>query len=128
MANNIRQAVGRSHTVLASAARTTTPDTEELEIPGGTRSMVLVVDTTAAGSSPSTVVKVSGVDRASGKIWDILASAAITATGTVTLSIGPGLPVSANVSANAVVPPVIRITATHGNSTSHTYTIGAHFS
>lgn len=127
MANNTSRAQ-RSHSVMASAARTATPDTEELEVPGGTKNMVLVVDTTAAGASPSTVVKVSGVDRTSGKIWDILASAAITATGTVTLSIGPGLAASANVSANAVVPPVIRVTATHGNGTSHTYSVGAHFS
>lgn len=127
MANNITHAVGRSCTVMASAARTATPDTEELEIPAGVRNMVLVIDTTAAGTSPSTTVTVAGVDRTSGKTWTLLSSAAITATGTVTLSIAPGLTASANVAANAVVPPVIRITATHGNSTSHTYSIGAHF-
>lgn len=126
MANVISRAQ-RSHTVLASAARTATPDTQELEIPGGTQSMVLVINTTAAGSSPSTVVKVSGVDRTSGAIWDILASAAITGTGLVTLSIGPGVTVAANVGISQVVPPVIRVTATHGNATTHTYSIGAHF-
>lgn len=126
MANDVNGTPSsRAFTVLASAARTATPNTQEYTLPGGARSFTLVIDTTAAGTSPSTVVKISGVDPTSGKIYDLLSSAAITGTGTVVMSIGSGLPASANVSANVAVPPVVRITATHGNSTSHTYSVGA---
>jgi hypothetical protein len=110
-------------TVYASAARTATPNSQEFEIGSGWMAATVVIDTTAAGVSPSTVVKVSGVDRLSGKVYDLLSSAAITATGTVSLAIGQSLTAAANVSANAAVPPVLRVTSTHGNGTSHTYSV-----
>lgn len=126
MANNIRVATGRSMTVMASAARTATPDTEEFETSG--RSCTLVFDSTAVTSTPSTVVKVEGIDRLSGKAWTLLAGVAVATVTTQVLQIGPGLPATANASANAPLPPVIRVTATHGNANSHTYSIGVHFS
>lgn len=117
-------AVGRhGGTVFASAARTATPNTQEIEVGPRWTGLTLVIDTTAAGTSPSTVFKVEGVDRISGKTYGALSSAAVTGVGTVTLSVGPGLPVTANVSANQPVPPVVRVTATHGNSTTHTYSV-----
>lgn len=128
MANNIRAAVGRSHTVYASAARTATPDTEELELPGGVSKAYVVIDCTAVTATPSVVFKVEGVDRASGKVWTLLESAAITATGTTVLKINDALTASANVIAKELVPPVIRFTATHADADSATYSVGAHFS
>lgn len=126
MANNINRSAGNSFTVLPSAARTATPDTEEFELPRGARSLVFVVDVTAVASTPSTVVKVSGVDRTSGKVYDILTSAALTGTGTTVYRVGPGLTTAANLVANDALPPVIRFTATHGNANSMTYSVGAH--
>jgi len=126
MANNINKAGSAGvygTTVYASAARTATPDTQEFELGTGYTGLTLVIDTTAAGTSPSTVVKVEGVDRVSGKVYGTLSSAAITGTGTVTLSMGLSSTVAANASANQAVPPVVRITATHGNSTTHTYSV-----
>lgn len=127
MANNISASVGRHASIMASAARTVTPNTEELEVPTGTRFGVFIVDVTAATSTPSTVFTVSGVDRLSGKTYVILTSAAIVGTGTTVLRIGPGLTAAANLVANDIIPPVIRITATHGNANSQTYTVSAHF-
>lgn len=127
MANNITAAVGRHKAILASVARTATPNTEELEVPSGTRFGVFVIDVTAATSTPSTVFTVSGVDRGSGQIYTILASAAIVGVGTTVLRVGPGLTAAANLVANDIIPPVIRITATHGNANSQTYTVSAHF-
>lgn len=132
MANNIRAAVGRSHQVMASAARTATPDTEELEVPAGARFMMLVIDVTAVSSTPSTTFKIEGVDRVAGKVFPttaggLLSSAALAATGVTTLRVGPGLTAAANVTANDVLPPVVRITATHGNANSMTYSVSAHF-
>ncbi|OII61206.1 hypothetical protein BJP40_06680 [Streptomyces sp. CC53] len=128
MANNIRQAVGRSHTVLASAARTATPDTEELEVPAGAKFGVFVLDATAAADTPSVTMKIEGVDRTSGKVWLLLEDAAVTGVATSTLKIGPGLTAAANEVANDFLPPVIRITCTHADADSITYSVGAHFS
>lgn len=127
MANNITAAVGRSKSVLASAARTATPDTEELELPAGTRFVTLVIDVTAVTSTPSTTVTIAGVDRTSGKLFTIGTSAALAGTGTVTLKVGPGLTAAGTTVYNDMVPPVIRITSTHGNANSMTYSVGAHF-
>jgi hypothetical protein len=110
--------------VYASAARTADPDTIELEV-AGYRALHMVIDCTAVTSSPSVVFTVMGVDRVSGKTYNLLVSAAITGTGTTVLKVGPGLTAAANVVANDVLPPVIRIKAVHGNSDSSTYSVGA---
>ncbi len=110
--------------VYASAARTADPDTQELAV-AGYRGIHLVIDCTAVTSTPSVVFTILGVDRVSGKTYTILASAAITGTGTTVLRVGPGLTAATNLVANDVLPPVIRISATHGDSDSATYTVGA---
>jgi hypothetical protein len=110
--------------VLPSAARTADPDTQELEVTGF-RGLHLTIDATAAAATPSVVVTILGVDRISGKTYTILASAAITGTGTTVLKVGPGLTAAANLVANDVLPPVIRISAVHGDGDSLTYSIGA---
>ena len=110
--------------VYASAARTATPDTQELEV-AGYRGLHLIIDCTDATATPSVVFTIQGVDRVSAKVYTILASAAITGTGTTILRVGPGLTASANVVANDVLPPVIRILATHADTDSITYSVGA---
>lgn len=110
--------------VYASAARTADPDTQELGV-AGYRGIHLVIDCTAATGSPSVVVSILGVDRVSGKTYTILASAAITGTGTTVLKVGPGLTAAANLVANDVLPPVIRIVPDHTGADSITYSIGA---
>ncbi len=126
MANTITQvssSAGRFQ-VYATAARTASPDTQELEV-AGYRGIHLVIDCTAVTSSPSVVFTILGVDRVSAKTYTILASAAITGTGTTVIKVGPGLTAANNLVANDVLPPVIRISAVHGNSDSATYTVGA---
>src|ERR1044071_2113216 len=105
-------------TVLPSAARTATPtDTNECFV-GKARGVTVVIDVTAVTSTPSTTVTIQGVDRVSGKTWTILASAAIATVSTVILRVAPGLPAAANVTANDLVPPVIRVVASHNNANS----------
>lgn len=111
-------------TVLASAARTATPDTQELEV-AGYRGLHLTIDVTAVDATPSVTVTILGVDRVSGKTYTILASAAITGVSTTILKVGPGLTAAANLVANDVLPPVIRISAAHADADSITYSIGA---
>lgn len=130
MANVIRRisggAVGRN--LLPSAARTATPDTQEIELSGGDiRGVVIFTDVTAITDTPSITVNVLGVDRTSGKTWPILAGAALTSVSTQALRIGPGLTAAANSVANDLLPPVFRINVVHGDADSITYSVAAHF-
>lgn len=126
MANVIARA-GRSHTVLTSAARTATPDTQELDVPWGARAATFVLDVTASAATPSIVWKVEGVDRASGAVFALLTGAAVTGVSTNVYRVGPDLAAVANVTALNYLPPVIRITVTHGDADSITYSVGANF-
>jgi hypothetical protein len=112
--------------VYASAARTASPDTQELEV-AGYRGIHLTIDATAATGSPSVVVSILGVDRLSGKTYTLVASAAITGTGTTVLKVAPGLTAAANLTVSDLLPPVIRIAPVHTGSDSITYSIGAAF-
>lgn len=114
-------------TVYASAARTATPTA--VTVPTGRyKSLHLVCDVTAIASTPSVVCTIDALDPVSGKYYNLLTSAALTESGspyTRVLKVGPGLPVTANVSANDVLPSTIRITMTHGDADSITYSVAA---
>lgn len=126
MANNLGNAyAGSNFSVMASAARTATPDTQEYELTGHYRALHLVIDVTAITSTPSITIDIFGVDRVSGKTYAVLTSAAISTVSTTVLRVGQGLTASANVTANDAVPPIIRIRSTHGNANSITYSIAA---
>lgn len=113
-------------TCYPSAARTASPTAmTRLKNSTGGRGLVVIIDTTAAGSSPSTVFTIQGYDPITEKYYTILASAAITATGTVILRVFPGATAAANLVANDVLPAEWRVIATHGNGTSHTYIVSA---
>ncbi|WP_055563609.1 hypothetical protein [Streptomyces atriruber] len=129
MANNIRQLTAGStyFQVMASAARTATPDTEEFEITGRGyeySGLHLIIDATAVTATPALTVTVSGVDRVSGKTYTILQSAVIATAVTTVLRIGVGLTPAANTVASDSLPPVFRVTAAHGDADSITYSIG----
>lgn len=134
MANVIHSAsdIGQFGTaVLASAARTATPDTQEFELPRDCSGLYLVVDITALTSTGTLDVSLDAVDRVSGKTFTLADSGSLTATGTTVLTVGPSLPATGGVGdvvVNAIVPDVIRVTATHGNSVSLTYSIGLQIS
>jgi hypothetical protein len=125
MANTVTR-LGRGDvrfTAYASAARTASPDTAEFELPPGVRGLMVVIDVTAVAATPSVVFTVAGVDRLSGKVFTLLASAAITAAGTTVLRIGPGLTAAAGTVANDMVPPVVRVTPVHADADSITYSV-----
>lgn len=123
MANQIFAGVGTTFQVYDSQARVATPDTMEFVLPQGARFLHLVIDVTAATSTPSTVFTVSAVDRLSGKTYALIVSAAIVGVGTTVLRLGPGLTAAANLVVSDIVTPVIRISAAHGNANSQTYTV-----
>lgn len=85
---------------------------------------VVVIDITA-GSSVSLTVTIEGKDPTSGKYYTILASSALTGTGTTVLRVHPDLTAAANTVAKDMLPAVWRVKEVTGNTNSITYSIGA---
>lgn len=111
-------------TVLSSAARTTAQTSQDFQNNGG-RGLAVVVDITTVVDSPSLTVTIQGKDEASGKYYTLLASAALTGTGTTRYRIYPGLTADANVVASDVLPRTWRVTVAVADADSATYSIGA---
>lgn len=111
-------------TLFASAARTATVNGDDITNLGW-RGAHIVIDVTAIDATPSVVFTVQGKDRVSGKYYTILASAAITGTGTTVLRIYPDLTAAANTVVNDVLPECFRVIATHADADSITYSVGA---
>lgn len=114
----------QSQTLVVSAARTATVvsalfSAEEVICTD------ITIDVTAVSATPTITVKVEGKDPLSGAFYTILTSAGLTATGTVVLRIGKDIIAAANVAANAMLPSEYRITSTHTDGDSITYSIGA---
>jgi hypothetical protein len=127
MTNTIVHADGISQfgtAVYPSASRTATPGTMEFELPRDCMGLYLIIDVTVLTATGTLQVELDGVDRVSGKTFKLIQSASLGSTGTTTLAVGPSIPVTSNVSANAIVPDVVRVTATHGNGVALTYSIG----
>lgn len=111
-------------TVLSSAARTATLQSSDQTNYNG-RGLHLVIDVTAASATPSVVFTIQGKDAVSGKYYTVLASSAITGTGTTVLKVYPGITAAANASASDLLPRVWRVDATHADTDSITYSVGA---
>ena len=112
-------------TVYESTARTATPTKTIHENERNARGCVVVIDVTAA-SSPSVVFTLQGRDAFSQKYWTIVASAAITGTGTTILRAYPGLTAAANLTVSDILPYYWAVDATHTGSNSATYTVTVH--
>jgi len=113
-------------TLYASAARTATPTAVTVRT-GRYRGIKLFINVSALAATPSVVPKIEMVDSLSGAVSAaLLTGAAITATGVTVLTVYPGVTVAANVSAADVLPDAIRVTMTHGDADSITYSVAAH--
>lgn len=110
--------------VRASSANTSA-STETFDIDTSGREAIVVVVKSTAGSSYSMTPTLLGVDPVTGATYTLLAGAAITATGTAVLTVGRGLTAAANVTANGVLPRTVRVSVSHTDTTSVTYTISA---
>jgi len=109
----------------ASAARTATPTAVNVNT-SRIKGLRLVFDVTAVTSTPSCTVTIDAIDNTSGKFVNLLTSAAIATVSTTVLSIALGATVAANVSASTFLSDAVRVTVTHGNANSITYTLTAH--
>jgi len=121
--------------LLASAARTATPNQQQIELVGDVDALVIVVTATAVAAAGSVTPKIEGVDPVTQATYPILTAgttAVVNTTNTATTytyKVGQGLPASTTAqaqSANDVVPPVVRVTLTHADATnSFTYSVTA---
>lgn len=110
--------------VLASAARTATVASAVSANPGY-RGLHIIIDVTASAGTPSVTFTIEGYSPLGDDYYTILASAAITGTGTTVLRVYPGLTAAANTIANDVLPHLWRVNAVHGTADSITYSVNA---
>lgn len=110
--------------ILASAARTASANGVD-RTNQNARGIIIAIDVTVVPGVDTVTFTLQGKDPASAKYYTILASAALVATGTVVLRVGPGLTAAANVVANDLLPRTWRIITTHSAGTSFTYSVGA---
>lgn len=110
--------------LLASAARTATP-TKVDQTNWNHRSLIVVIDCTVYPAAASVVFTIQGKDVVSGKYYTILASAAITGTGTTVLRVGPFYSADvANLVKIDTVPRTWAVDAVHTGGDSITYSVG----
>ncbi len=129
--------VKRSVEVYASAARTATPSAVLLTPlitlhPSGRivdlSNLHLIIDVTAIALTPSVLFAIEAEDPVSGKFYALLTTpAAITGTGTTVLRIGKDIESVTNLSQQDFIPKSLRMTATHGDTDSITYSVGMNY-
>lgn len=113
-----------TQTPYESVARTATPDVANTNT-SKSAGIQYVIDVTAIAATPSVVPTISGVDPVSGSIYTLLTGAAITGTGTTVLQIHPSMVETANLKASALLPQLTRLTMTHADADSITYSVSA---
>ena len=106
--------------IFASAARTATATAT---FNTGSCGGLFFINVTATAATPSVVFTIAGEDPISGATYTILASAAITATGLTVLRVHPALTATANTIAKDMLPAAIKVTATHADADSITYSV-----
>jgi len=121
---NVDRARGNIDTAaIITAVAATTTQTSADQINFNARGIKVVVNVTAI-SGGSITVALQGKDAASGTYWTLLASVAVSATGAFTLTLYPGVAVTANVSASDILTRTWRVQVTPAGSTA-SYTVGA---
>ena len=105
--------------IFSSAARTATLSaTFNTDATEG----LFFIDVSAVSDTPSVTFAIDGVSPA-GTTYNILTSAAVTGTGLTVLRVSPHLTAAANTVAKDIVPQAIKVTATHADADSITYSM-----
>jgi hypothetical protein len=110
----------QSQTLLASAARTTAQTSAEFSAEE-VLSSDFVFDVTLDPGTASITPSIQGKDPISGSFYTILTGAAVAATGTTVMRVGPTIIAAANVAANAMLPAVFRVAVAVADAESMTY-------
>jgi hypothetical protein len=106
--------------IFAKAARTAT---SSATISPESCSGLFFINVTAVSATPSVVFTIAGLDPVDSAEYTILASAAITGTGLTVLRVSPQLTAAANTIAKDMLPAALKITATHADADSITYSM-----
>lgn len=106
--------------IFASAARTATV---AATIAARSTQGLFFINVTAVTSTPSVVFTIAGVSPNGDVAYTILESAAITGTGLTVLRVSPHLTAAANTIAKDMLPSGLKITATHADTDSITYSM-----
>lgn len=109
----------KAEVIFASAARTATSSATMLT---DSTEGLFYIDVTAASATPSVVFTIAG-ESPSGTVYTVLASAAITGVGMTVLRVSPQLTAAANTIAKDMLPQAIKVTATHADADSITYSM-----
>lgn len=117
----IQGSINESFLILPSASRTETVE-GEMQHNLRQRGVIVTVNVTTAGTGSITAT-IERWDPANGWVT-VLASAALTTDGAVTLTVYPGFTPSANAVASAVLPRKWRVKVTHNNANAITYSVG----
>ena len=86
--------------------------------------LTVVLNVTAVPGTDTVTPSIEGKDP-NGVYYPVLTGTAMAATGTQVLYVGDGLPATANVSANAPIPPTYRVKVTHSAGSNFTYSVSA---
>lgn len=114
---------------LATLTAASTGGTSALQVNSLWRGVTVFVNVSAiTGTTPTFTVTLQGVDPVSGATITLLATTALNATGVHALTVYPGIAVTANVSANTVLPSNWQVIwAIGGTTPAVTATISANY-
>ena len=119
----LAQMLNVAGTALSSAARTATISSSDITNLSG-RGIHVVLDVTVDPAAASVVLTIEGKDPASGKYYTILTSAAVNSVSTNIYRVHPNLTPVTNLIVNDIIPKTFRITVTHADADSFTYSVG----
>jgi hypothetical protein len=112
-------------TLLASAARALAQAYSSADqINYNAKGVRVFVNVTAVTATPSLVVTIEVKDPVSGVYTAILTSAAIATAVHTVLTVYPGATVAAGVTLSIPLGKIWRVTVTHGDTDSATYSVG----
>lgn len=121
-----RERGNTSGILLASAARTATISTDD-QINYNAKGVRVTLDVTAIADSPSIVLALEIKDEASGRYEKVMECPAVTAEGTHTYILYPGVGTAVDdvvVTRSYPLERTWRVTVTHANANSITYSVG----
>jgi len=116
-------ATNQEGTALASAARAATTSSDDISN-NHKNGVHVVLDVTAITDTPSVTLKIEGQDPASGKYYTVLEGAAVTTISTNIYKVFPAATAATNSVANDIIPKTWRVTVTHADADSITYSVG----
>ena len=83
----------------------------------------VVLDVTAVPGIDTVQLTIENLDPVSGKYLTVLSAAARVATGTDVLTVFPGAPATANISANDFITNKFRVRVIHSAASAFTYSV-----